>query len=133
LNTDYVTDVRHIGTHTTEPLVPGLRLKLLLQTLKIINHHLVITFWQSLFKQEVKHCSLGSTNASISLGTRKKCLVCGRRNLLLYQFTKRVIKLTVVIVVRCHFSQLGEYPSHSQVHAETKLLGNISVDFEATG
>jgi hypothetical protein len=38
-----------------------------------------------------------STNSLILFGIRKDCLISGR-SLLLYQFTKRVIELTVIII-----------------------------------
>jgi hypothetical protein len=42
--------------------------------------------------------TLGSTNSLILFGIRKNCLISGR-SLLLYQFTKRVTKLAVIIIV----------------------------------
>jgi hypothetical protein len=47
---------------------------------------------------------LRSTNSLILFGIRKNCLISGR-SLLLYQFTKRVIKLTVIIIVGYHCYQ----------------------------
>jgi hypothetical protein len=45
LNVHNVSDVRQIEVHTTEPVIPVvLRLKLLLQSLKSINHQVVIKF-----------------------------------------------------------------------------------------
>jgi hypothetical protein len=44
-------------------------------------------------------------NSSILFGIRKNCLINGRGQLL-YQFTKRVIKLTVIIIVGYHCYQL---------------------------
>jgi hypothetical protein len=56
-------------------------------------------------KQEVKHYCLRSINSLIVFGIRKNCLISGR-SLLLYQFTKKVIKLTVAIVMGYHCYQL---------------------------
>jgi hypothetical protein len=40
-----------------------------------------------------------------SVWNKEDCLINGR-SLLLYQFTKRVVKLTVIIIVGCHCYQL---------------------------
>jgi hypothetical protein len=53
----------------------------------------------------MKHYCLQSTNSLILFGIRKNCLISGR-SLLFYQFTERVIKLTVIIIVRYHCYQL---------------------------
>jgi hypothetical protein len=58
-----------------------------------------------LIKQEVKNYCLQSINSLILFGIRKSCLII-ERNLLLYQFTKRAIKLTVVIILGYRFYQL---------------------------
>jgi hypothetical protein len=84
----------------------------------------------------VKHYSVRSTNSLILFGIRKKCLISGR-SLLLYLFTRRIIKLTVVIIVGYHCHQLHTkfYPisfSQGEVHAQMKLLGIISVGFDIT-
>jgi hypothetical protein len=42
------------------------------------------------------------TNLLITFGTRKNCIIIGG-NLLLFNFTRRTIKLTIVIVVEFHF------------------------------
>jgi hypothetical protein len=44
-------------------------------------------------------------NSLILFGIRKNCLISGR-SILLYQFTKRVTKLTVIIIVGYHCCQL---------------------------
>jgi hypothetical protein len=61
----------------------------------------VVKFRQNRFRQEVKCYFLRSTNSLILFGIRRNSLISGR-SLLLYQFTKRVTKLTVIIVVGCH-------------------------------
>jgi hypothetical protein len=53
-----VSDVRPIGVHTAEPLVPDpsrLELKLLLQSSKSTNRLIVIKFRQNLFNQETSN------------------------------------------------------------------------------
>jgi hypothetical protein len=52
-------------------------------------------------------------NSLIPSGMRKNCLISGR-SLVLYQFTKRVTKLTVIIIVGYHCYQY-----------HTKMLSNI--------
>jgi hypothetical protein len=49
-----------------------------------------------------------SIHSLILFGIRKNCLSSGRR-LLLYQFTRRAIKLTVIIIVGYHCYQLHSY------------------------
>jgi hypothetical protein len=108
LNVHRVSDVRQIEIHTAEQLVPDLallRLKLLLQNWKFINCRVVTKFRQNWFKQEVKHCSLRSINPLIIFGIRKNILISGM-TLLLYQFTRMAIELTVVIIVGYHYYQL---------------------------
>jgi hypothetical protein len=48
---------------------------------------------------------LRSINSLILYGIRKNCMISGR-SLLLYQFTRRAIKLAVVIIVGYHCYQL---------------------------
>jgi hypothetical protein len=63
--------------------------------------------------QDMKHYGLRSINSLlIVFGIRKNCLISGR-SLLLYQFTRRAIKLTIVIIMGCHCFQLHTkfYPS----------------------
>jgi hypothetical protein len=62
-------------------------------------------FWHNQFKQEMKHYVLRSKNSLILFGIRKNCLISGR-GLLLYQFTRRLIKLTVAIIMGYHCYQL---------------------------
>jgi hypothetical protein len=54
-------------------------------------------------QKETKYYCLRSTNSLILFEIRNNCLVNGRSPLL-YQFTKRMIKLT--LIVRCHCYQL---------------------------
>jgi hypothetical protein len=45
-----VSEVRQIEVHMAEPLVPGpscLEVEIAIAKLKIINHHVVINFWQN--------------------------------------------------------------------------------------
>jgi hypothetical protein len=86
-----VSDVRQIEVHTAEPLVPGpSRLEVEIAIAKLKKY-------KSPGSGAKCYCPR-STNSSILFGIRKNCLISGR-SLLLYQFTKRVIKLTVIIIV----------------------------------
>jgi plasmid stabilization system protein ParE len=96
LNVHNVSDVMQI-LHTAEPLVPGpirLEVEIAIAELKSINRQVVIKFRQNCLKQEARYYCLRSTNSLILFGISKNCLISGR-NLLLYQFTKRVRKLIV--------------------------------------
>jgi hypothetical protein len=77
-----------------------LRLKLVLQMWKNYKSPGSGQFRQNWIKQEVR-----SINTSILFGIRKNCLI-GGRNPLLCHFTRREIKLTVVIIVGYHCYQL---------------------------
>jgi hypothetical protein len=54
-----------------------------------------------LIEAKVKYYGLRSIISLNLFGTRKNCLISGR-SLLLYQFTRRAIKLTLVITVGYH-------------------------------
>jgi hypothetical protein len=70
-----------------------------------MNLQVVIKFWENRFKEEVKHYGLRSINSLILFGIRKNCLISGK-SLLSYPFTRRAIKLTVVIIMKYHWYQL---------------------------
>jgi hypothetical protein len=82
-----------------------LRLKLVLQNWRGINHQVVIKFRQNLFKLEVKYYILKSMRQLILFEIPKNCLISGR-SILSYQFSRKVIKLTVVIIGGYHYYQL---------------------------
>jgi hypothetical protein len=88
------------------------RLKLLFQRLKNINRQVVIKFRQSGFKQGVKSYLSAIHKLINSVWIRKNCLINGR-SLLLYQFTKRVTKLT------------NNYRGISLLSTSYKMLSNI--------
>jgi hypothetical protein len=67
----------------------------------------------------------------------KKELPISGRSLLLYQFTRRMIKLTVIFIVvyQCYQLHTKFYQIsilHGQVHTYIKSLGTINVDFDIT-
>jgi hypothetical protein len=90
------------------------QLKFLLQIWKRKNRQLVIKFRQNRFKQGVKYYCLKSINLLILFGIRNNSPIKG--NLLFYQFTGRVMKLTVVIIVRYRC-----YQFHTKIFPYTSL------------
>jgi hypothetical protein len=132
LNVHNVSDVRQIKVLTTEPLVPGLsRLEVQIAIAKLKKYKspdsdqipaeliqaggeirqaiFLFPSDRSVLKRKLAcrtlYYCLRSTNPLILFGIRRNCLINGR-NQLLYQFTKRVIKLTVMIIVGYHCYQL---------------------------
>jgi hypothetical protein len=93
LNVHNVSDVRKVEVHVAELVTDP------------SPFEVEMKFWQNWFKREEKHYSLRSIHKFILFGIRKNCLISGR-SLLLYQFTKRWIKLTIVIIMGCHCYQL---------------------------
>jgi hypothetical protein len=103
-----VSDVRQIEVHTAEPLVPGpSHLEVEIATAKLkkykspgsdqIPAELIQAGGEILLR--VIH------KLNNSVWNRKNCLIRGR-SLLLYQFTKTVIKWTVIIIMGYHCYQL---------------------------
>jgi hypothetical protein len=84
----------------------------------------------------VKYYGLRSINSLILFGIRKNFLISGR-SLLFYQFTRRAIKLTVVIIVGYHcyqphtimsnilFLRLSEFVD--------EIIWDVGVGFNVTG
>jgi hypothetical protein len=101
LNMHNVCDVRQIKVHTAEPLVPGpSRLEVEIATAKLKTY-------KSPCSDQIP-AELIQAGGEILLSEIHKlinCLISGR-SLLLYQFTKRVIKLTVIIIVGYNCYQL---------------------------
>jgi hypothetical protein len=58
-----------------------LRFKVAGAKLKGINRQVLITFWQYLLRQDVKHCVLRSMNSLIQCEAGKNCLSGGRNPL----------------------------------------------------
>jgi hypothetical protein len=97
LNVHTVSDVRQTEVHTTETLVPGpsrLEVEIAIPKLKK---------YKSPGSAEIP-AELIQANSFNLFGIKKNCLI-SRRSLLFYQFTKRVIKLTVIIIVGYHCYQ----------------------------
>jgi hypothetical protein len=96
LNVYGVSNVRHMEIHTFEPT--PFELRLVLKTWKGTNRKELIQAGDETLRYE-SHTSL------ILFGRRKNCMSRGR-SLLLYRFTRSVIKLTAVIVETYHCYQL---------------------------
>jgi hypothetical protein len=96
LNVNSVTDVRQIEVHTAEPLGPGS---------SRLEAEIAITKFKKdkspSSHQKVKHNCLRSINSFILFEIRRNCLI-NERSLLLYQFTKRAINVTVVMIMGYH-------------------------------
>jgi hypothetical protein len=118
-NVHDVSDVRQIEVHMAEPLVPGpshLEVEMAIPTLKKYKSPGSDQIPAELIQAGGKILLSAIHNSLILFGIRKNCLI-GGRSLLLYQFTKSVIKLTVIIIVRYHCYQLHknfiEYRLHN--------------------
>jgi hypothetical protein len=96
---------------TTAKFKHLLMLTLLLQNWKDVNHQALNTFQGTWFKPEVKHYVVRSMNVLILFAVRNNCLSSGR-NLLLYQFTSKERKFTIVIIdaYRCYQFHTILYP-----------------------
>jgi hypothetical protein len=131
--------VRQIEIYTAEPLLPDRSpFEVEFDIAKLRRDKLPgrDQIPQNLFKQKVKYFGLRSISLLIIFGIRYNCLISGR-SLLLYQFSIRVIKLTVVIIVGYHWYKLYTkcYPIsffQGYVHIWIKLLAIISVSSEVT-
>ena len=71
------------------------------ETLKDVNHQGLFIFEQNVFAQEVEEYVLRCINSLILFGIMKNCLNNGRSQLL-YLFTRRMIKQTVVFIEASH-------------------------------
>jgi hypothetical protein len=108
LNVHNVSDIRQTAIHTAEPLVPGP---------SHLEVEIAIARWKKYKSTDSDQIppdliqAGGETLVSAihklinSIWNRKNCLI-SERSLLLYQFTRRVIKLTVTIIVGYHSYQL---------------------------
>jgi hypothetical protein len=98
-----------------EQLVPGPSLEVEIAVAKLIEYKLPGSYQvpAELIQAGGEILPLRSTNSLIMFGIRKNCLISGK-SLLLYQFTKRVMKLTVIIIVGYHainfIQNVMEYP-----------------------
>jgi hypothetical protein len=104
LNMHNASDVRKKKVHTAEPLVPcpsRLQVEIAFAKTKKYKSPCSDQFPAELIQARGEISGLRSTNSLILFGMGKTSLISGR-SLLLYQFTKRVINLTIIIVVGYH-------------------------------
>jgi hypothetical protein len=107
-NVHNVSEVRQIEVDTAESLIPGpsrLEVEIAIAKLKKYKSSGSDQIPVELIQTGGETCCLRSTNTLNLSGIRNNCLI-NRRSLLLYQFTKRVIKLTVIVIVLYHCYQL---------------------------
>jgi hypothetical protein len=119
LNVHKFSDIRQTDIHTAVPLVRDpspFENEIVIAVLKKYKSPAVIKFRQDLLKQEVKHYSLRSINSLILFGIKKNWLISGRSSLL-YQFTRRAIKLTALIIeeFHCYELRMKFYPISSSL------------------
>jgi hypothetical protein len=103
-----ISDVRQIVVHTAEPLVPGpsrLQVETAIAELKKYKSPGSDEIPAELIQAGGEMLLSAIHNSLILFGIRKNCLINGR-SLLLYQFAKRAIKLTAIIIVVYHCYQL---------------------------
>jgi hypothetical protein len=103
-----VSDVRQKEIHTAEPLVPepnAFEVEMAIEVLKDTNHQVLIKYQQKLLMQVREQFALRYINLLIRFGIRVNCLRTGRSRSL-HPFTRRAIKLIVVIRYVYHFCQL---------------------------
>jgi hypothetical protein len=114
------SDVRQIEIHTSESLIVDSSLFeveiaiVLLKKYKIMDSDQILA---ELVQAGGENYCLRSIDSFIPFGIRKNSLITGMR-LLLYQFTKRVIILTVVIIMGYHCYQL-----HTQLYPVSSIQG----------
>jgi hypothetical protein len=108
LNAHGFSYIKQTKVHTAEPLVPepgSLDVDITIEKLKRINHQILNKFRQNCSNQEVIYHVLKSTDLLILFGIRKNCHSSGR-NLLLFLYIKRGMKLTVVMIQEYRYYQL---------------------------
>jgi hypothetical protein len=109
LNVHYVSDVRQIEVHMAEPLVPGpsrLEVEIVIAKLKKYKSPGSDQILAELIQAGCEILLSAITKWLIMFGIRNNCLISGRSLLLLYQFMKRAIQLTAIIIMEYHYYQL---------------------------
>jgi hypothetical protein len=104
LNVHNIGEVWQIEIHTAETLVPGpsrLEVEIAIAKLKEYKSAVSVKIPAYLSQAGSKTSTSVIHELINSIGIRKKCPISGR-SLLLYQLTRWVIKLTVIIIVGYH-------------------------------
>jgi hypothetical protein len=100
LNVHGVHDVRQMDIHPAEPLVPEpslVEVEIAIGKLRSYKSPGTDQIPTELIKAGVKHNVLRYKNLSVLYRIRRNCHSSGR-NLLLYQFIKRAMRLIVIII-----------------------------------
>jgi hypothetical protein len=108
LNVRGVHNVRQMDIHTAEPLVPEpslVEVEIAIGKLKLYKSPGTDQIPAELIKAGGKRYILRYTNLFVLYGIGRNCHSSGR-NLLLYQFMKRVIRLIIIIIEESPSSQL---------------------------
>jgi hypothetical protein len=103
MNIHRISDIRQIEIHIAELLVPvpiPFEVEIAIAKFKMYKSSGSDQILAELIQAGAETLQSEITN-SILFGIRKNCLISGR-SLLLYQFTRRAMKLTVVISVVYH-------------------------------
>jgi hypothetical protein len=109
LNVHNVSDVRQIAVHMAESLVPGsshLEVEIAIAKLEKYKSPGSDQILAELIQAGGEILLLEIHKLINSVWNKESCLINGRSQLL-YQFTKRVIKLTVIIIVGYHCYHLN--------------------------
>ena len=107
----------------------------LLKRQKLQNYQVQIKSQQNWLNQEVEQFAMRSINLLYVFGIKMNCLR-SERSRSLYLSIRRAIKQNIVVIGAYHFCQLctKSYPtscSQGWLHTQSKLLGIISVEFDA--
>jgi hypothetical protein len=134
MNVHKSSAVRQIQVYTAEQLVPSpSRLEVEIAIAKLKKYKSQGSDEIPELIQAGGKILLSAIHKLIPFGIRKNCLISGR-SLLLYQFTKRVTKLAVIIIVGYHCSQLHtkffEYPllKVKSIHRENYWGSSVCFD-----
>jgi hypothetical protein len=137
LNIQRVSDIRQVEIHTAEPLVPDpipFEVEIVIAKLekqKLSGSDQILAKLIQAGGETLQTVIYKLINLFVIW---KNCLINGR-SLLLYQFTRRAIKLAAVIIKEYHCYQPNTRCSpisFSQVHMLMKLLGITTVGFDIT-
>jgi hypothetical protein len=118
LNVHRVHDVRQMDIHMAEPLIPEpslVKVEIAIGKLKSYKSLGTDQIPAKLIKAGVKHYVLRYTDLFVLHGIRRNCHSSGR-NLLLYQFIKRVIRLIVIVNCLQNFIQHSSGQVNSVCH-----------------
>jgi hypothetical protein len=132
INIHGVHNVRQKDIQTAEPLVPEpslVEVKIAIVKLKRYNPQVLIRFRPNWSELGVKIYVLRYTNLFVLYGIRRNCHSSGR-NLLLYQFIKRAIRLTVIITEGSPSCELPTKPFQHFLARLTPYVNEVNGDHQ---